>query len=154
METQTPLKTVDHVDLSRYVGDWYEIARYPNSFQKDCMESMATYTMMPDGKIEVLNQCRDKTPDGKLRTAKGTAWVVDTESNAKLKVTFFWPFAGDYWIIELCRDYEYAVIGHPDRKYLWILSRTKQMDEAVYNGILERLAAKGYDTTRLIKADR
>ena len=153
METQPPLKTVNHVDLSRYVGDWYEVARYPNSFQKGCVGSMATYTLMMDGKIEVLNQCRDNTPDGKLRTAKATAWVVDKTTNAKLKVTFFWPFAGDYWIIELGRDYEYAVIGHPTRKYLWILCRTKQMDEALYNGILARLAAQGYDTTRLIKTD-
>jgi len=86
--------------------------------------SKATYTLRDDGNISVLNECYDETFDGKIRSAKGKAWVVDKETNARLKVSFFWPFAGDYWIVDLAKNYEYAAIGHPTRKYLWILSRT------------------------------
>lgn len=133
------LKPVKSVDLARYAGTWYEIASFPQSFQKGCVHTRATYSLREDGKIKVLNECRDKTPDGKLRSAEGKAWVVDPASNAKLKVQFFWPFSGDYWIIDLGPNYEYAVIGHPRRNYLWILSRTPQLDQGVYQGILERL---------------
>ena len=130
---------------------WYEIARYPNNFQRGCVGSRATYTLRDDGNISVLNECYDKAFDGKLRFAKGKAWVVDKETNAKLKVSFFWLFAGDYWIIDLGKDYEYAVVGHPKRKYLWILSRTKEMDAVVYEGILSRLQEKEYDTSKLMR---
>ncbi len=116
-----PLQTVSHVDLHRYVGLWYEIDRYPNSFQKGCQGSTAMYTVRPDGKIDVINSCRDEQ-DGRLREAKGRAWVVDKTSNARLKVSFFWPFLGDYWIIDLGLEYEYAVVGTPNRQYLWILN--------------------------------
>ncbi len=143
------LQTVAHVDLNRYMGKWYEIASFPQWFQKGCVASTATYTLRKDGKVDVLNQCRDKTLDGKLRDAKGKAWSVDPKGNARLKVRFFWPFSGDYWIIDLGKDYEYAVVGHPKRKYLWILSRTTQMDPAVYEGSLERLKQKHYDLSRL-----
>lgn len=115
------------------------------------MGSKATYTLMDGGKVSVLNECYDGSFSGKLRSAKGKAWVVDKETNAKLTVSFFWFFAGDYWIIDLGGDYEYAVIGHPKRKYLWILSRTKEMDEAVFKGILSLLRDKQYDTSKLIK---
>lgn len=144
-----PLQTVAFVNLDRYTGVWYEIARYPNGFQKDCADSQATYALRPDGKMSVLNECRDQT-SGESRKAKGKAWVVDRASNAKLKVAFFWPFAGDYWIIDLGQEYEYAVIGHPERKYLWILSRDRQMQEEVYQGILHRLTARGYDIAKLL----
>jgi apolipoprotein D and lipocalin family protein len=150
-ETSSPLTTVSHVDLNRYMGEWYEIARYPNSFQKGCVGSKATYTLLDDGKVSVLNECYDGSFNGKLRSAKGKAWVVEKETNAKLKVSFFWFFAGDYWIIDLGRNYEYAVIGHPKRKYLWILSRTKEMDEGVYEGILSLLRDRQYDTSKLVK---
>ena len=145
-----PLEIVASVDLTRYTGQWYEISRYPNSFQEGCVGSRATYSMREDGKIVVLNECYEGSFRGKLRHAKGTAKVVDKKSNAKLKVSFFWPFSGDYWIIDLGKEYEYAVVGHPGRNYLWILSRTKTMDEKLYQEILGRLAAKGYDTTKLI----
>jgi len=147
-----PLEVVPHVDLKRYTGTWYEIARYPNRFQKDCYGSKATYTLSDDGKISVLNECFAGSPRGKLRQAKGKARVVDPETNARLKVTFFWPFSGDYWIIELGEDYEFAVIGHPNRKYLWILSREKTMDDDQYTGILRRLeTVHGYDVSKIIK---
>ena len=150
-QAAAPLEVVPFVDLTRYVGRWYEISRYPNRFQEGCVGSRATYTLRSDGKIGVLNECLAGSFSGKLRNAKGTAKVVDTKSNAKLKVSFFWPFYGDYWIIDLGKDYEYAVVGHPYRIYLWILSRTKNMDEKLYREILERLKANGYDTSRLIR---
>ena len=150
-EEAPPLRTVDYVDLSRYMGKWYEIASFPQWFQKNCVASSATYALRKDGKVDVLNQCLDKTPDGKLRTAKGKAWIVDDHSNAKLKVRFFWPFSGDYWIIDLGADYQYAVVGHPNRNYLWILNRSPRMDSAVYDGIIERLKKQRYDISRLKK---
>ena len=144
-----PLQTVSHVDVNRYMGKWYEIASFPQWFQKNCTAVSATYALRKDGDVDVLNECRDKTLDGKLRNAKGKAWIVDRASNAKLKVRFFWPFSGDYWIIDLGAEYQYAVVGHPKRNYLWILSRSRQMDPAVYEGILERLKQQHYDLTRL-----
>jgi apolipoprotein D and lipocalin family protein len=144
-----PLETVDRVDLDRYVGKWYEIASFPQWFQKGCVATSATYTLRKDGNIDVLNECRKDTLDGKPKKAKGKAWVVDRESNARLKVRFFWPFSGDYWIIDLGSEYEYAVVGHPKRNYLWILSRESRMDPAVYDGILDRLKNQHYDLSRL-----
>ena len=145
------LQTVQSVELSRYMGTWYEIASFPQRFQKGCVASMATYSLRDDGKVNVLNQCRNETLDGKLRSAKGKAWVVDKRTNAKLKVQFFWPFSGDYWIIDLGSNYEFAVVGHPKRTYLWILSREPQMDSGTYEAILQRLKAQGYDLSRLKK---
>ena len=147
----SPLQTVPSVDLSRYVGTWYEIASYPQRFQKGCTGTTATYTMRPDGQIDVLNRCSRDSLNGRVTVARGRAKVVDKSTNAKLKVSFFWPFWGDYWIIDLGQDYEYAVVGHPKRKYLWVLSRTPAMDALVYEGILERLRAQGYDTTHLVR---
>ena len=144
------LEVVQRVDLNRYAGKWFEIARYPNRFQKDCAtDTTATYTLRKDGKIEVVNSCLRK--DDKLKTARGTAKVVDSRTNAKLKVTFFWPFYGDYWIIDLDPEYRYAVVGDPGRKYLWILSRAPHLDEREYQKILTRIRDAGYDPERLMK---
>lgn len=153
-QAAAPLEVVPFVDLTRYTGIWYEISRYPHRFQEGCIGSRATYTLRSDGKIAVLNECFEGSLSGELRNAKGTAKVVDTKSNAKLKVSFFWPFSGDYWIIDIGKEYEYAVVGHPDRTYLWILSRMKKMDEKLYQEILERLEAKGYDTAKLIRTQQ
>ena len=152
--TVPPLQVVPYVDLKRYIGTWYEIARYPHKFQTGCVGSRATYALRDDGKLSVLNECYEESDKGKLRSAKGKAWVVDTNTNAKLKVSFFWPFSGDYWIIDLGKDYEYAVIGHPERKYLWILSRTQVMDASVYEGILNRLKGQYYDISKLIRTQQ
>jgi len=142
-------KTVPSVDLKKYAGTWYEIARYPNRFQRKCNSDVrATYSLQPNGKVRVLNQCKEA--NGKIKTAKGTAKVVDQVSNAKLKVTFFWPFYGDYWILDLDQDYTYAVVGEPKRKYLWVLSRTPEIDSNLYATILERIKEQGYDTMKLI----
>jgi apolipoprotein D and lipocalin family protein len=150
-EIMKPLNTVAQVDLNRYLGEWYEIARYPNRFQQDCPASKATYSLRPDGRIAVLNECWDADYRQLLRAVRGTARVVEQAGNAKLKVTFFWPFAGDYWIIDLGENYQYAVVGHPARKYLWILGREKSMNEAQYQEILGRLAAQEYDPGKLIR---
>ena len=150
-DTLPPLKVVPYVDIARYTGTWYEVARYPHKFQRGCAASKATYEMMHDGKISVLNECYEESDKSRVRSAKGKAWIVDTHTNAKLKVSFFWPFSGDYWIIDLGKDYEYAVIGHPSRKYLWILGRDQVMDETVYEGILSRLKEQHYDISKLIR---
>ena len=143
-------EVVQSVDLTRYAGQWYEIARLPNSFQKKCADSVtANYTIRADGKIEVINRCRKAS--GEYATAKGKAKIVDKKTNAKLKVTFFWPFYGDYWILDLGPNYEYAVVGEPDRKYLWILSRSPRMDETILRQLLEKMAAKGFNTERMIR---
>jgi apolipoprotein D and lipocalin family protein len=145
-----PMEVVAAVDLDRYEGKWYEIASFPQHFQKGCVASSATYARREDGRIDVLNECRDESFDGKLRQAEGIAWITDpSDSSAKLKVQFFWPFRGDYWIIELDADYKYVVIGHPSREYLWILSRTRTMKPDVYARVLAQIEAHGYALDRL-----
>ena len=146
-----PLPTVAHVDLSRYVGTWYEVANFPQSFQRGCTATTATYTLRADGDIDVLNRCRQGSVDGDEKSARGRARVVDRATNAKLEVSFFGPFWGDYWIIDVSDDYSYAVVGHPGRDYLWILARTPTMAEATYERILARLQARGYETSRLVR---
>lgn len=144
------LEVVPAVDLSRYVGQWYEIARLPNRFQKKCADSVtANYTLRSDGDIQVVNRCRK--PSGEFTTATGKAKIVDKKTNAKLKVTFFWPFYGKYWILDLGPNYEYAVVGEPGRDYLWILSRAPHMDEELYQQLLAKMQARGFDTTRMIR---
>lgn len=145
---QPPPQVVQQVDLERYLGVWYEIASLPNAFQRGCVATKATYSRLENGTIQVVNECRQETLDGELRRAVGAAWVAD-DSPAKLKVQFFWPFRGDYWIIELDKDYRYAVVGHPTREYLWILSRTPSMDPERYQELLRRIAAQGYDPTAI-----
>ena len=146
-----PLEVVPEVDLERYLGTWYEIASYPQRFQEGCTATTATYTLRSDGEIDVLNKCRKDSLDGPEDVAEGRARVVDTTTNAKLEVSFFGPFWGDYWIIDLGPDYEYAVVGHPSRDYLWILSRTPTLDDDTYDEILSRLAEMGYPLGRLQK---
>lgn len=146
-----PLETVEHVDVERYMGLWYEIAAFPQRFQKGCTGTTATYTLRSDGQVDVLNRCRKDSLDGKKKAAKGRARVVDAETHAKLEVSFFRPFWGDYWVIDLGEEYEYAVVGHPGRDYLWILSRTRAMDPGVYDTIVAGLAARGYEVEKLRK---
>lgn len=145
------LETVQYVDIEKYMGKWYEIASFPQSFQKGCSCTTADYDLMENGKVVVVNSCN--TPE-KRKVSTGKAWVTDEETNAKLKVQFFWPFSGKYWIIDLADDYSYAVVGHPNREYLWILSRTPKMDKQTYDGILERVTAKGFDTSKLTVTDQ
>ena len=146
-----PLETVPRVDLGRYVGTWYEIAAFPQSFQRGCTATTATYTLRDDGDIDVVNRCRKDALDGPEKVAKGRARVLDRATNAKLEVSFFRPFWGDYWIIGLGEDYGYAVVGHPGRDYLWILARTPVMRPEVYEAVVRKLATQGYDTARLVR---
>jgi apolipoprotein D and lipocalin family protein len=146
-----PLEVVAHVDLQRYLGVWYEIATLPQVFERGCVGVTAEYSLMRTGDIRVVNTCIQGTLDGQARTARGRAKVVDRRTNAKLKVSFFWPFWGAYWIIGLDEDYRWAVVGHPGRDYLWILSRSPQMDDALYRSILDLVAKQGYDLTRITR---
>jgi apolipoprotein D and lipocalin family protein len=147
-EKSSPLVTVPHVDLNRYLGTWYEIASFPAWFQRGCTGSTAEYALLPDGRIRVINRCFKNSLDGPLKESTGKAEVVDAANNAKLKVWFFWPFKGDYWIIDLDSDYRWAVVGVPSRKYLWILSRTPTLAETLYQGIHHkgrfRIVYKGF----------
>lgn len=150
IRAQVP-EVVTFVDMRRYLGKWYEIARYPNWFQKDdCVATTATYTQRADGRIDVLNQCHRGGITGPLQAARGVARVADATTNARLKVTFFWPFAGDYWIIDLGPNYEYTVVSEPQRRYLWILSRRPAMEMQTFGDILRRLRGQGFDTSKLI----
>jgi apolipoprotein D and lipocalin family protein len=151
-----PLRTVERVDLDRYLGTWHEIARYPFRIQEQCArDTVAVYSARDDGAIGVLNRCL--RADGSVFAAEGVAQVIDTQSKARLQVSFLpawlrWlPVGrGDYWVIDLAPDYRYAVIGEPQRRYLWILARTPQLDAQTFRGITERLAAQGYDPARLV----
>ena len=143
------LETVEHVDVKRYMGTWYEIARFPQRFERDLVGTTATYTLLPNGKVRVVNEGHKGGLDGPPRTARGKARVVDPRTNAKLKVSFFWPFEGNYWILELGNEYECAVVGDESRKYLWVLARKPQLDEGTYNEIVARASKKGFDISKL-----
>jgi apolipoprotein D and lipocalin family protein len=145
------LQTVDKVDITRYVGKWYEIASFPQRFQKGCHCTTAEYTLTDRDYVIVENRCNKNSITGPESYIKGKAFIVKNTGNAKLKVQFFWPFRGKYWIIDLADDYSYAVVGHPNRKYLWILSRTPEIDAKIYNDILHRIKEKGFDISKLRK---
>ena len=151
---QTPMNTVTQVDLTRYAGKWYEIASYPVWFQRRCAGgTTAEYTPKPDGSIAVVNTCYDK--NGKLIRVEGSATVVPNSGNAKLKVRFFGPFTGDYWIIALDQKaYSWALVGHPSRKYLWVLSRSKDLPSVTYDQIVAEAVVQGYDATLLRRTDQ
>jgi apolipoprotein D and lipocalin family protein len=153
-----PLRVVPSVDFSRYAGRWYEVARLPNRFEKKCASDVtAEYTPREDGRIGVVNSCRKR--DGKLTKAEGVARLADRKGpNSRLEVRFapsflsFLPMVwGDYQIIELAPDYSHAVVGSPDRKYLWVLARTPRMDEATYRRLIEAAAAQGFDVSRMLR---
>ncbi len=147
------METVQQVDLERYAGRWYEIARYPHSFEAGCSSVTADYSLETDGTIKVVNQCTLAEQGGKQKRAEGKAKIVDTESNAKLKVSFFWPFYGKYWIVKLDDDYQYAVVAEPSRKYVWILARTPLMESELYARLVAEIASHGYDPARLIRTE-
>lgn len=146
--TREPLPTVPEVDLARYSGTWHEIAKYPNFFQRRCAsDTKAIYEPMADGRIRVVNSCRNA--NGREQRVSGTATVVPDSGNARLRVSFWGPFAGDYWIIGLDPDYRWALVGHPSRKFLWILSRTPEMDDTTYRRIVKLATDLGYDPSRI-----
>lgn len=145
--TPSLLESVTSVSLDRYIGKWYEIARYENRFEKGCVGASAEYRFEKD-KLRVTNRCYNAIGE-QIDEANGRAYAVKNSGNAKLRVSFFWPFYGDYWIVMLADDYRYAVVGEPSRKYLWILAREKTLQEEDKNTILKRLSELGYDATPL-----
>lgn len=148
-----PLETVSEVDLQRYAGKWYEIATIPKRFQRGCSCSQAEYILTDKNYIKVINSCI-KGKEKNLSTIEGKAFITPNSGNAKLKVQFFWPFKGKYWIIELDSAYTYAVIGHPNRNYLWILSRTKNMDDKLYSELITKIKEKGYNINRIVRTEK
>lgn len=155
---ERPLSVVPSVDLSRYAGLWYEVARLPNRFEEKCASDVtAEYTPLADGRLKVVNRCRRS--DGRLSTAEGVARPADKRgANSRLKVRFapaflsFLPFVwGDYQIIELAPDYGHALVGDPGRKYLWVLSRTPRLDEATFQKLADSARAQGFDVSRLTR---
>lgn len=146
-ESKTTLATVPSVDLKRYAGTWYELASYPQYFERGCSNVKATYTSKK-GYIEVYNQAIKKN---KPTTIKGKAFVVGNSGNARLKVQFFWPFRANYWIIDLANDYSWAIVSDPNRKTLWILSRTPAMDDKLYNSLVAKLVDRGFDKKKIVK---
>lgn len=145
------LSTVQYVELDKYLGKWYEIAAFPQRFELGCSHTTAEYSLNGDGSIRVINTC---VKDGKIKVAKGRATVTDTQTNAKLAVQFQWPFKGKYWIIGLAHDYSYALVGHPNRKYLWVLGRKPEMDTQTYNYLVNLAANKGFDVRELVKTEQ
>ncbi len=149
-----PPRPVDQVDIERYLGTWYEISRLPNWFQAGCAGgTTATYTLRPDGRIEVLNRCRRR--DGTENVARGIARIVDAKTNARLEVSFFRPFGlplfwGDYWVIGLGSEYEYAVVGTPGRNYGWVLAREPEMTPRESAAVDSTLRAQGYDPAEFV----
>lgn len=146
--SQQPLPTVDEVDLESYSGMWYDIAHLPQRFQKGCACVTAEYTPLEDGNIKVVNTCFDEEKK-KSRSVEGKAFPVSKGDNSKLKVQFFWPFRGNYWILDIRGDYEYAMVGGPDRQSLWILSRTRQPDPGILETLLRKARELGFDTSRM-----
>jgi len=143
--------TVKELDLNRYLGTWYEIARFPHSFEKNLVGVTATYSLREDGKIEVLNQGYKYTLDGEHSKAVGKAKIPDKSEPGKLKVSFFWIFYADYFVLELDKNYQYVMIGSSSDKYFWILSRTPQMESATYEMLLQNARKRGYNLAKLMK---
>ncbi len=145
------LKTVDHVDVARYMGTWYEIAKFPQRFEKGLVGVTADYTLLPNGKVQGPERRIRGDFNGKLRSAKGKAWIVDRASNAKLKVSFFWPFAADYWILELGNDYEYSAVGEPVAQISLDPVQDAADGQRRLRGPARTAKRKGFDVSRLEK---
>lgn len=148
------LSTVDQVDIQSYLGTWYEIARLPNNFEKGLECVTASYSMKENGKIQVLNKGHSIEKENVSKSAKGTAWVPDAEYPGRLKVTFFWPFSGNYYIMALDENYQYALVGDPSRKYLWILSRSKTLDDGIYSALMAHANEEGFTIDQVIRVNQ
>ena len=146
-----PLAVAPYVAIERYLGTWYEIARKPVSFEKNCYGTQAHYALRKDGKtIDVVNTCYKKSLSGSEQVGLAKAWVADPITNAKLKVQFQWPFRGNYWILEVGKHYDYALVGEPKRKNLWILSRTPALPSQTTSRLLSKARQQGFDTDDII----
>lgn len=153
-QSQKSPSVVTSVDLNRYKGMWYEIARLPNFFERKLKCTSALYTLRDDGRITVVNKGYYISDPKKSTSSKGIAWIPDKNSPAKLKVQFFWPFSGNYWIMDLDKEYKYVLVGDPSVKYLWILAREKKMDEATYKMLLQKAIDNGYDVRTIIRVEQ
>lgn len=143
------MQLAENVNLDKYLGTWYEIARFPHRFEKDLVGVTATYTLKDNGMIEVVNQGYKYSLDGELSRAVGKAKVAKSGNPAHLRVSFFWIFYADYLILELDTDYQYALVGSTSDKYLWILAREPQLDEATYTMLVSKARERGYDVSKL-----
>lgn len=148
-QPQPALRPVEPFDVPRYMGTWYEIAAMPNPYQKGCTGTQATYSLLPGNTVQVRNSCHKDRLDGPLSEVVGNAWQPESAKPAALRVQIMWPFTGDYWVLALDPNYRWAVVGQPKRKYLWILSRTAQLDAQIYDQLVARLPEWGYDPNRL-----
>ena len=153
--TTEPLQPIAALDVPRYMGTWYEIAKYPNWFQKKCIsDTRAEYSQQPDGRVQVINRCREQ--NGEMSEAVGMARQIGAADSAQLEVRFapawlsFLPMVwGDYWVIDLDPDYQLVAVSEPGREYLWVLARTPEVDAQAYEALLARLAARGFDLGKL-----
>jgi apolipoprotein D and lipocalin family protein len=148
--TRPPLRTVAHVDLDRYLGDWYVIANIPYFLENGKVATLDRYAKRPDGRMDNIYIFR-RSFDAPEQEWRGISWVHNPETNAEWRVQFIWPFRVPYLVIDLDPDYRWAVIGHPSRNYFWILARERSLPDDIYRGILERAAAQGYDPSRVAK---
>jgi len=148
--SSSELPTLSKIDIKRYSGTWFEIARLPNSFENGLKCITATYNLRKDGKIDVLNSGHQLSDPAKINSAHGKAWIPDPKFPGRLKVQFFWPFSGDYYIIQLDENYQYVLVGDPSRKYLWILCRTKLIEPVVYDRLVEKAKILGFDIEKLV----
>jgi lipocalin len=154
-KTMIDKAVVKELDIQKYLGTWYEIARYNHSFERGLVGVTANYSLREDGKIKVLNSGFKNSLEGKFSQAIGKAKIPDPINNpAKLKVSFFLFFYGDYYVLELDKDYQWALIGSSSDKYLWILSRKPQMEKELYTELLDKLQKRGYDVSKLIKVEQ
>jgi len=143
--------TVKELDVNRYMGRWYEIARFPHSFEKNLVGVTATYELLAKGKIRVINEGYKNTLDGKRSKAIGKAKIPNKSEPGKIRVSFFWDFYSDYYVLELDENYQYAMIGSSSDNYFWILGRSPQMDPKTYEMLLDKAQKRGYNLKKLIK---
>ena len=147
-----PLRPVEHVDVPRYMGNWHVIANIPYFAERGCHDSVESYALRNDGRIDNWFSCRRGSPDAKFeRKANAIARITNTKNNAEWSVKFFHLISVDYLVLELDADYRWAVIGHPSRKYGWVVARETRLDDATYSSIMERVAEQGYDTGKFVK---
>jgi apolipoprotein D and lipocalin family protein len=146
-----PLRTVDHVDLDRYMGDWFVLGTIPWFVEKNNVGTMDIYRIRPDGKIDVTYAFHKKSLDAPRQEMKAVARIVDKKSNAEWRVQFLWPFEAPFLVIDLAPDYRFTTIGYPDRSLIWIMGREPQVSEQDYARLLENAAAQGYDVSRIVR---
>lgn len=152
MSSRQPLQTVAHVDLPKYMGDWYVIANIPYFAEKDCVDSIESYALRPDGDIDNWFSCRKNSFDAPLkRKASARASIEDKGSNATWRVRFFRVVSVKYQIVDLDPGYQWVAVGHPSRRYGWIMARSKTLADSTYHQILSRLGTQGYDIARFVK---